>query len=306
MKLNQAAGDTASAAAMIPNIRSFIATASDSAYAGIMRQMLLRALVTSRAPVKEIALAADSTIPYLGTVPRVRVPFFASVGGVIAQRGGDKNKALSYARRAIAELPEDDDGQRMRPFAIQNLGYVHLETGSPDSAIVYLNLALPATPDSQGVLLQLGRAYTQTRQLDAAIDVYLRSLAVFPGQDTTGMGVLRATYVQLHGNTKGLDEKIAAARRASAEASPWHHAATSAPRPRGPSPASTANPSPRRASPARSPCSTSGARGVDPAASSCRSSKRSTSATRTTRKCASSASTGSAIAPSTPNSPATT
>lgn len=216
MKLNQSASDPASAAEMIPNLRSMILNASDSTYAGMMRQMLIRALVTSNAPGKEIAAAADSAVPYLGARMEQRIPFFAAVAQVLADRGGANPQALAFARRAAREMPSDGSADpNMRAFVVQNLGFVHWKSGNVDSAIVYFRQALPVSADSMQVLQLLGDAYAKKGRHDEAIDAYLRSLAVFPVKDTTAMASLRTAYQKQHRSLAGLDARLNAARKDS-------------------------------------------------------------------------------------------
>jgi thiol-disulfide isomerase/thioredoxin len=216
MKLNQSASDPARAAEMIPNLRSMIVNAADSTYAGMMRQMLIRALVSSRAPSKAIAAAADSTVPYLGPRLELRISFFVSVAQVLADRGGAMPQALGFVRRAARELPAGDAADpNLRAFVIQNLGFVHWKAGNTDSAIVYFQRALPISADSTEVLQLLGDAYEKTGRHDDAIDAYLRSLAVFPVKDTTAMAPLRAAYQKQHRSIAGLDAQLAAARKDS-------------------------------------------------------------------------------------------
>jgi len=216
MKLNQAAGDTESAAKMIPNIRSMIVNAADSAYAGMMRQMLIRALVSSRAPSKQIAAAADSAVPYLGPQRERRIEFFASVAQVLAERGGAVPQALSFARRAAAEVPVGVPvDPNLTAFVTQNLGFVHWKTGNTDSAIVYFQRALPTSADSMQVLQLLGDAYRKKGRNDEAIGAYVRSLSVFPVKDTTAMTSLRAAYQQKGGSIDDLDAQLATARKES-------------------------------------------------------------------------------------------
>jgi peroxiredoxin len=84
-----------------------------------------------------------------------------------------------------------------------------------DSAIVTLTHAVSVAPESQVVLFNLARAHEKRGQLDQAIDVYVRSLAVFPGKDTSAASPLRAAYRKRHSNLAGLDERLAVARKAS-------------------------------------------------------------------------------------------
>src|ERR1044072_4586087 len=193
MKMNQAASDTATAASIIPSLRKMIASASDSTYAGAARQLLLRALVNSHAAPRVIVAAADSTVPYIGSQADRRAAFFASVAQALAQRNAELPKALTYARRALRELPSaEEDATGLRAYVVQNLGFVHMKSGHADSAITYLNMALPMAPDSQEVLISLAHAYDKKADLEPAINTYVRALSVFPSRDTTGSGALRA------------------------------------------------------------------------------------------------------------------
>ena len=217
-RMNEAASDTATAAAVIPNLRSAIASASDSTYAGAARQLLLHALVTSHASPRAILAAADSTLPYLGTHADRRAAMFASVSQALAERGVELPKAVSYARRAMREAAAaPDQGSGLRSWVIETLGYVHMKSGNADSAITYLAWALPTSPDSQRVLIYLGNAYAKKGQLDTAISSYVRSLAVFPARDTAGSGALRAAYLRRYNTLQGLDARLTGARRASRE-----------------------------------------------------------------------------------------
>ena len=218
MKMNAQMTDSASSAAMIPQLRSFIVSAADSTYAGAMRQMLLRALISSHASPRQIAAAADSMAPYLPAQSDRRAAFYASVAQALSDRGAELPKALGFARRAMRELPADlGDSGALRPYVIENLGYAHFKSGNADSAIAYFTMALPTSPDSQRVLILIGSAYQKKGKLDAAIDTYVRSLAVFPGRDTTGLGELRAAYLKRYHTVQGLDARLAAARRTSRE-----------------------------------------------------------------------------------------
>ena len=216
MQLSQSVTDTATAASMIPKVRGMIASAPDSIYAGVYRQMLLRALITSNAPMRAVALAADSIIPYLNAQPEQRAPFFASVAQVLADRGGDQKTSMAYARRGLRELgPNPDVTSPAGAFVYKAAGFVHMKYGSPDTAITYFNQILPASADSQAVLRYLGEAYARKGRQDAAITSYVRSVAVFPGHDTTGIGALRAAYIKRYGTVRGLDARIEAARSES-------------------------------------------------------------------------------------------
>ena len=217
MKLNQAAGaDSASAVAMIPNLRSLLANAPDSSYASMMRQMLVRALVTSKAQTATIAAAADTAGRMMVGPYANQVGYYASVAQVLADRG-DGKRALTFGRKALAALPANDQTPGLRGFVYANLGFAHFESGRTDSAITYYVMAIPITPDSVEVLRNLGAAYRKAGKKDDAISAYVRSLSVFPAKDTTGTGALQAAYRAQHGSLDGLDAQLAAGRKASRE-----------------------------------------------------------------------------------------
>jgi thiol-disulfide isomerase/thioredoxin len=65
--------------------------------------------------------------------------------------------------------------------------------------------------------LTLGQAYERTARPDAAIDAYARSLGTFGESDTSAATPLRTLYRKRHGSLQGMDELLAAARRASRE-----------------------------------------------------------------------------------------
>ncbi len=216
MQMNQAVSDTATAARMIPNLRSMIVTAPDSSYTSMMRQMLLRALINSHASMRAVSLAADSIVPYLGPQPEQRAPFFASVAQVMADRGGDPKKSLAYARRGMRELgPDPNPGTPVGAFVFKALGFVQMKFGNPDSAIAIFNMILPVSADSQSVLRYVGESYAKKGDLDRAISSYVRAITVFPAHDTTGAGALRALYIRRYHTTNGLDARLATARNES-------------------------------------------------------------------------------------------
>jgi len=222
MELNQAALDSARAPDVIPRIRQIIASKPDSMYLGFSRQVLLRALVTSKASPTAIAAAADSAVPLLRKEANARYSFYGSVAQTLADRGGEFDRAVLYAHRALAECPDIGRLRDMRGFLEQVHGYAHLKRGNAkrgdlDSALTLLKRAAAASPDSQNALLYLGNAYEKKGKPDLAINAYIRSLAVFPGRDTTALEPLLPLYLKQGGSRRELDDKITAARKHSVQ-----------------------------------------------------------------------------------------
>lgn len=218
MKMNEATFDSASALEMIPRLRSILATSPDSGYTGVLRQMLLRSLVSSGASSKQIAAAADSTLPYMPKAARNRIPFYASVAQTLADRGEELPFALRYAERAVREAPQDDPQlPGIHAYALGSLGFVHFQSGKYDEALRAFESSLDQSPDSQRVLHFIGKAYEKKGELDRAISHYVRAVAVFPPADTTAAAELRSAYQKKHGSLKGLEERVRNARHSSAD-----------------------------------------------------------------------------------------
>jgi thiol-disulfide isomerase/thioredoxin len=214
--LNQQLSDPEQAGQAIPRVRSLLAVATDSAYVGLLRQMLLKGLVASGASSKEVADAADSTLPYVALTTRTPAVFYGSLARLLASRREELPRALGYARTGVRSLPDDDSRTPgMRGFAYGSVGVVHFEAGRLDSARTWLMASLPFSPDSQEVLVAIARTEARMDRKDEAIDHFARALGVFPPGDTSGTGELGALYKSRHGSLKGLDAKIAAARKAS-------------------------------------------------------------------------------------------
>jgi thiol-disulfide isomerase/thioredoxin len=216
--LNEQIGDPDRAANAIPRLRSLLASSADSSYTGYLRQLLLKALISSEAPAREIADAADSTVPYLPLITRSPAAFHSSVAQVLASRGEELPRAMKFARAGIAALPANDArSPGLRGFAYTSLAAVHFEAGRFDSSFTWLTMALPISPDSQTVLTAMGRSKAKLGDTDAAINYFVRAQGVFPPGDTTGSGELGALYKAKNGSLKGLDGRISTARASSAE-----------------------------------------------------------------------------------------
>ncbi len=66
---------------------------------------------------------------------------FNSIAYIIAKTGGELNEALSYARNALKQNPDN-------PAYLDTIGYVQLKRGQTDIAKNYLKKALERSPES--------------------------------------------------------------------------------------------------------------------------------------------------------------
>ena len=213
-QLSAATLDPQKALTAIPRLRSILASNPEPNYAMFARQLLLRALMVSQAPVAQIIACADTASANLPDDPQARIYFYGELSQYVMYRGGAAKKALEYARHAVESLPKDADPQLVA-IAQGTLGRAQLENKDYAGAIATLTRVAATSPDSQRVLSQLGTAYEAVGKADQAIDAYIRSVAVFAGRDSSAAAPLQALYVKRHGSAKGLDARIAAARGAS-------------------------------------------------------------------------------------------
>jgi thiol-disulfide isomerase/thioredoxin len=213
----QETGDPELAGQAIPKIRRMLAAKPESLYAGMLRQVLLRALVTTRAPGRQIASAADSALPFVNGQPAQRIGFLASVAQTLADRGEELPRALDYARLAVAAAsgPGAAGNPQLLGFARQSLALVHYHAGHYDSSAAQFAAVIPTSPDSGGALYYLGASHDKLGRADAAIDAYVRALGAFPSRDTSALEPLRPLWTKKHGSLAGMDEAIAARRAES-------------------------------------------------------------------------------------------
>jgi len=216
-ELNAASFDPDQAESVIARSRGFLTKDLDPSFQGFFRQIILRAMTVSGAPVQEIVAAADSVKPFIGTDPSAVVRFNMAMTATMLNREDGLPQAETYARQAVDACPSTPDWAFPRANALTLLGAVEVERGKHTQAIEHLTRALPDAGDSAAVLRTLGRAYRGTKQTDKAIDAYLRGLGTFPCDDTTGMAELSALYVGKRHTAAELEKTLKARCDASRE-----------------------------------------------------------------------------------------
>jgi thiol-disulfide isomerase/thioredoxin len=214
-EFNAASGDPARAEWAISRIRSYLATGPDSGYALFARRMLIRALNTTNATADRIAASAETTAAMLPHEPRVTIFFYGEVAEILLRRGGAYPRALEYARRSLADVPQGQQYEPLLAAALGTLGEAQFRAGLIDSGLATLRRALPQSPDSQAVLFHMGQILEQQKKPDLAIDHYVRSLGVYMATDTSAAAPLRSLWRKRHGSLAGLDARVAASRAAS-------------------------------------------------------------------------------------------
>ncbi len=212
---SQATGDPARAGWAIARLRNFLASDPDSAYAFFARRMLMRALGTTHAPVRQLVAAAETTSSLLPADPRITIFFYGELAQTLLDRGEALDRALEFARYSHADVPRGEQYGQLRAATLGTLGQAQLRNGLADSAIAAFRMALPLSPDSQAVLFHLGEALEQQKKADLAIDAYARSLGVYLSRDSSAAKPLRVLWRKRYGSLKGMDARIDAARAAS-------------------------------------------------------------------------------------------
>jgi thiol-disulfide isomerase/thioredoxin len=213
--LSSSANDSTRAAATVVRLRQMLASDLDPNYTNFIRQMLMKSLIVSRAPGREIVGCADTLGATLGNDPQTVVLFYGNLAETLIDRGIELERAVGYAKRAIDTCPNTDNYRNVRGACQSILGQGQYKLGKTDAAIATFNDALGDAPDSSVVLRFLGQASEKKGKHDQAIDYYVRSLAAFPGADTSAAAPLRTAYAKKHGNLKGMDTQVETARRTS-------------------------------------------------------------------------------------------
>ena len=209
---NAAAADSARANWAMGELRNFLADDPDSTHALFARRMIVRAMFTLGRPGREITALIDTTARFLPKDPQVVVFYYGQLAQDLMDRNMEPAKASEYAHRATAAVPAGQQYAPLRGMALGILGRAQLAAPKPDSAITTLKLAVASSPDSQRVLVYLGRAYEKAKKPDLAIDAYVRSLAVYIPKDTSAAAPLRELWRKKHGSLAGLDARLETAR----------------------------------------------------------------------------------------------
>jgi thiol-disulfide isomerase/thioredoxin len=214
-ELMQASTDSSKSADVVRRLRAYLAGKPDSQYLPLAHVMIVQALIAGHAPAATVVADAERAIPYLPNRPEARMSFYFTVANYLLENDGTPDTALLFANRAVGEAPEDEKYRPLKSVARLVLGRVHIKRGQYPEAIGQLEMAVSDAPDSQTVLLELGRANEKAGRDEAAERAYLRSLGVFAATDTSAAAPLRAVYLKRHGSLAGLDAAIASLRRAS-------------------------------------------------------------------------------------------
>jgi len=212
-----AMNDPAQAEALIPKLRSFLASGPDSMYAMFARRTLVSALFTTNAPTPVLIAAIDSAAVLVGKDPRQAAFFYGQAAQRLLGRDPVPPKALEYARNCYLAMPDggDDRQVQFKSVALATMGVAQLKVGKADSAVITLKRALPTFPDSQIVLQAIGEAYDRQKKNDLAIGYYTRACGVYLGRDSSAAAPLRTLWKKKHGSLKGMDEAIAVSYKAS-------------------------------------------------------------------------------------------
>jgi thiol-disulfide isomerase/thioredoxin len=212
---NSASLDTARAEWVATQLRNFLASDPDSTHAVLARRILVRTMFTLKAPSRQIVAQIDSAARLLPNEPQVVVFYYGQLSQDLMDRGMEPAKALEYAHRSSAAIPNDPQFGPLRGMVHGVLGRAQLGAGRADSAVTTLKVAVLSSPDSQKVLVYLGQAYEKTKKPDLAINAYTRSLAVYAGRDTSAAAPLRDLWRKKNGSLAGLDQHVEKARAAS-------------------------------------------------------------------------------------------
>ena len=185
--------------------------------ATFVRQVLLRAMITAQKPADELVAATDTLGPMIaGGQGTTLVMVYGQVADALVFRGEQLDRAVEYGKKAYDACPKGERFEGIRAACEMIIGRAELERNNFDAAIASLTNAT-ASPDSQLPLRYLGHAYERSGRADEAIDAYVRSIAVFPGGDTSAAGPLRDAYTKRHGSLQGMEAKVEAARAKSRE-----------------------------------------------------------------------------------------
>ena len=216
-RIARSAGDSAQAVDVIPELRRYLAGKPDSQYVAFAHIVLVQALITTRAPVASVIQSANAAVPLLPERPEAKASFYVTVANDILNRDGPLDWAVGYAQHAVNECPTDNSYKLLKGMCRTVLGRAQLAKGNVNAAISELEMAVSSSPDSQSTLFHLGRAYEKAGREEEAERVYVRSVAVFAGDDSSAAAPLRALYEKRHHSLAGLDQELAAASRASRE-----------------------------------------------------------------------------------------
>ncbi len=191
----------------------------DSSETGIAYNLLAQALITAKAPAREVTAAADSAIALLSHDPGDRAQIHAGVGDYLESRG-DTAGAESRYRMALGAVAGNPRYGFVRAMARNEIARYEMQRGATTQALVTLDSSLAELPRDninlrQKVLARRGEAFEWTGDADKAIEAYLGSASTFLGQDSSAMAPLRSAWARKNGSLAGLDARVAKEREAS-------------------------------------------------------------------------------------------
>ncbi len=214
-QLAMMASDPGRSMEAVRRLRGYVQAQTDPAMAGFLRRLLVRALITTEAPVGEIVEQTELAAPAIPQDGSIRTLFYLEAAQALIDRGEAGKSAVAFARKALDAIPAAEARPEVQAYTKGVLGRALLADGQCKPAIAALTDAVPAVPDSQPVLAALGAAYEACGEPKQAIGYYVRSLGVYGSDDSTAAVPLRRLYAAQNGSTRGLDQQIQAAYDAS-------------------------------------------------------------------------------------------
>lgn len=214
-QLTQMAGHPDHAAAAAKQIRTYLTgTQLSPQYRLFLRRLLVRAMIVSEAPPADIVREADALAPDIPQEGGAAAYYYAELAQSFVSRNVMPAKAVEYAEKARDQIAPGSD-ENIGLIVGGLLGRAYLANGQCKPAIETLDAVVSVHPDSQPILFALGSAHEMCGNDEQAIAFYIRSLGVYLGQSDAADEPLRALYAKEHGSVDGLDERIAAAKKAS-------------------------------------------------------------------------------------------
>ena len=204
---------TEAPAERVAELRAFVAAHPDSGFVPEAKHRIMRGLIAAKAPSTDVIKAYDEAAA-VATDALDKAMIQNEVASELANRGEMLEKAAALASESLAALPADIDSE-MRAAVQDSLGWALVRKGDVPAAVKNLKAADSLVPGNQEILYHLGVALEKSGELDAAIDAYLRSAAVYLGEDHSAEAPLKALWTKKNGSENGLDVRLAEAREVS-------------------------------------------------------------------------------------------
>jgi thiol-disulfide isomerase/thioredoxin len=194
-------------------LRAFVTAHPDSGFVPDAKHRIMRSIIAAKAPSSDVVKAYDEAAA-VATDAIDKAMIQNEVASELANRGEMLEKAASLASESLAALPADFDAE-MRGAVQDSLGWALARKGDVPAALKNLKAADSLVPGNQEILYHLGVALEKSGEIDGAIDAYVRSVAVYLGDDLSAEAPLKALWTKKNGSEKGLDAKLAEAREVS-------------------------------------------------------------------------------------------